>query len=64
VKLTIDHVACEGHGRCYSLAPALFDCDDEGRPILLVQGPLEPDQEQAARLAVDSCPEYAIAIDQ
>lgn len=63
MKLSIDYAACEGHGRCYGLAPALFDCDDEGKPILLVQEPLGPDQERAARLAVDSCPEYAVTLD-
>jgi ferredoxin len=30
VKISIDAEACTGHGRCYSLAPALFAGDEDG----------------------------------
>ncbi|HEY8547818.1 MAG TPA: ferredoxin [Acidimicrobiales bacterium] len=62
MRIRIDHDRCTGHGRCYSLAPDLFDCDDEGygRPLLTeVPTPLH-DQ---ARSAVDTCPERAVLTD-
>ena len=37
MKVSIDEQKCSGHGRCYTLSPALFDCDDEGFPVVLVE---------------------------
>lgn len=62
VRIVLDAGRCTGHGRCYSLAPELFDSDDEGHSVLLV-----PEVPAAlagqARLAVDNCPENALALD-
>jgi ferredoxin len=44
------------------VAPALFDTDDEGYAVLLVDGEVPEHLESAARLAADNCPEYAITI--
>jgi len=63
VRIRLDRDACQGHGRCYALAPELFSCDDEGQSVLLVEGELTVEQEPAARLAADSCPEYAIDLE-
>jgi AcrR family transcriptional regulator/ferredoxin len=60
VKVQIDPERCQGHGRCYDLAPGLFGDDDEGYGQVLGDGVVKPDQEQAARLAVLNCPEHAI----
>ena len=30
MKVIIDAETCNGHGRCYSLSPDVFDSDDEG----------------------------------
>jgi ferredoxin len=61
MRLQLDTEACMGHGRCYSLAPQLFDADDEGHSVLL-----EPEvpvgQERGARDAQESCPEEAITL--
>lgn len=62
MRLTLNTQACQGHGRCYSYAPELFDADDEGHSLLLVTD-VPADQETAARQAVESCPEKAIALD-
>ncbi len=65
MRVTLDSEKCQGHGRCYALAPDLFDSDDEGYAILLVEDPegtLAPEQEQAAILAAENCPEYAIEV--
>lgn len=63
MRLTLDGSHCQGHGRCYSLAPELFDSDDEGYAVLLVDGDLAREQEGRARLAADNCPEYAITVE-
>lgn len=63
MRLKLDSEACQGHGRCYTLAPALFESDDEGYAVLKVEGDLSPDQVEAARLAADNCPEFAITLE-
>ncbi|MEU8381770.1 TetR family transcriptional regulator [Streptosporangium sp. NPDC048865] len=62
VKVRIDSERCQGHGRCYALAPALFQEDDEGYGHVVGDGAVAPDEEQAARLAVANCPERTIEI--
>jgi len=62
VKLQIDPAVCQGHGRCYDLAPDLFGDDDEGFGQVLGDGIVPPDKEQEARLAVANCPERAITL--
>ena len=64
MKVQIDPERCQGHGRCYDLAPGLFGDDDEGYGQVLGDGEVKPDQEQAARLAVLNCPEHAIDLVQ
>ncbi len=63
MRLKLDSNACQGHGRCYTLAPDLFDSDDEGYAVLKVDGELVPEQIEAAQLAVDNCPEFAITLE-
>ncbi len=63
MRIALDSEKCQGHGRCYSLAAALFESDDEGYAVLLVEGDVPADQEADARLAADNCPEYAITIE-
>jgi ferredoxin len=61
MRIRLDNDACQGHGRCYSLAPELFDADDEGYAVLKVDdGEVPPGQEGNAVLAADNCPEFAI----
>jgi ferredoxin len=62
VKLQISPDACQGHGRCYDLAPGLFGEDDEGYGQVLGDGIVSPDREREARLAVANCPERAIEL--
>ena len=63
MRIVLDSEKCQGHGRCYALAPDLFDADDEGYAILLVSGQLADDQVAGAQLAADNCPEYAITVE-
>jgi ferredoxin len=63
MRLRIDADRCTGHGRCYDLAPELFTDDEQGHGQVVVP---EPDESQlaAARLAVNSCPERAVILDE
>jgi ferredoxin len=62
VKAHIDASCCQGHGRCYDLAPGLFGEDEEGYGKVLGDGTVAPGQEHDARLAAANCPERAIRI--
>jgi ferredoxin len=60
LRLRIDPERCQGHGRCYDLAPDLFGEDDEGYGQVLGDGAVPPGKEKDARLALSNCPERAI----
>lgn len=63
MKIVLDPAACVGHGRCYALAPEVFAPDDLGHcEVVLAEPP--PEQQEAARLAVASCPEDALRIEE
>ncbi len=62
MKIRIDTDLCTGHGRCYSLAPALFETDDEGFGQVISED-VPADREADARRAVGNCPERAVLID-
>lgn len=62
MKLILDTEKCQGHGRCYALAPDLMDTDDYGQAVLLGDGTVAEGREQDAQLIVDNCPEYAISL--
>lgn len=64
MKIIYDRSACQGHNRCYMLAPELFDTDEEGYAIPLVDGDVPAELEEKARLAADNCPEFAISIEE
>lgn len=62
MKVRIDPERCQGHGRCYDLAPGLFGEDEEGYGTVLGDGVVPPGAERDARLAVANCPERAIEL--
>jgi ferredoxin len=63
VKLQIS-TACQGHGRCYTLAPQLLSSDDEGFVTISGGDPIEVPEElrELAENVVGSCPENAISL--
>ena len=61
MKIDIDTNACQGHLRCVNLAPQLFDSDELGYGVVLVDGDVPAEQEGAARDALAGCPERAIS---
>ena len=64
MKVRVIAEKCQGHGRCYALAPELFESDDLGNAVVVGDGTVAPGQEADARLAVDNCPEFAIELDE
>ncbi|MCC5579480.1 ferredoxin [Microtetraspora sp. AC03309] len=62
MRVQIDPERCQGHGRCYDLAPDLFTEDEEGYGQVLADGVVPPDQEHDARRAVSNCPERAMTL--
>jgi ferredoxin len=63
MRVVVDTDKCQGHNRCYALAPELFDVDDYGTAVVIGDGTVRPGLEDKARLAVANCPEYAISIE-
>ena len=62
VRVHVDRERCQGHNRCYALAPELFDVDEEGNAHERNDGVVPTDLEEKARLAAANCPEYAISV--
>jgi len=62
MRITVDASKCQGHARCYALAPELFDVDDYGQSTVRIDGDVPVELEDRARLASANCPEFAIDI--
>ena len=64
MRITFDRSACQGHNRCFGIAPELFDVDGDGYAVLLVEdGSTVPaGLEEKASLCADNCPEFAIEV--
>jgi ferredoxin len=62
VKIRLDVDRCQGHGRCYVLAPDLFDADEYGHCVLLVEEVPDGRQDDA-RTGVENCPEQALSLE-
>jgi ferredoxin len=64
MRVSVDAEVCTGHGRCYALAPELFEPDDFGHcEVLLADGVVPSELEAAARRGAESCPEQAISVE-
>lgn len=59
MHVAIDNSRCEGHGRCYAIAPTIFASDEQGRGVVIAGGIAANDLE-LARLAIANWPESAI----
>jgi ferredoxin len=64
MKVHVDQDKCQGHNRCFALAPGLFDVDDLGQSHERHDGVVPPEQEDKARLAAANCPEFAILVEE
>jgi ferredoxin len=62
MKIHVEEEKCQGHNRCFVVAPELFELDDYGYAHEVNEGIVPPDLAEKARLAVANCPEQAIII--
>ena len=61
-RVHVDPDKCQGHNRCYSVSPELFELDDLGMSSEVGGGLVPAALVGQARLAVDNCPERAISL--
>ena len=62
LKIHVDQDKCQGHARCKSLAPELFELDQYGNAHEIGDGSVPSGLEDKAWLAQTNCPEIAIEI--
>ncbi len=60
--IRIDSTKCQGHNRCYALAPNLVDVDDFGQAQVRGRGIVPAALHSTAALLVANCPEFAIEL--
>ncbi|HUO47713.1 MAG TPA: ferredoxin [Acidimicrobiales bacterium] len=60
MRVRVDEAKCQGHARCFAVAPELFSVDDYGLSSVIGDGTVAPELEDKARLAIANCPEFAI----
>jgi ferredoxin len=62
LRLRVDQEKCQGHARCKSLAPELFELDEYGNAHEVDDGSVPAGLEDKALLAQTNCPEIAIEV--
>src|SRR5258708_34433358 len=62
LKIHVDQEKCQGHARCKSLAPELFELDEFGNAHEIGDGSVPKGLEDKAWLAKANCPEIAIDV--
>ncbi len=62
MRIRVDTELCQGHGRCYMLAPDLFDADDDGYCQPTDERAVPAELADQARRASMNCPEDAIIL--
>jgi ferredoxin len=62
LKVRVDRERCQGHARCFALAPELFELDQFGNGRERGDGTVPTALEDKARLAQANCPEMAVEI--
>jgi ferredoxin len=62
MKIQVNADKCQGHARCYAIAPELFDVDDYGQSSVRGDGVVPAELIDKANLAIANCPEFAIDI--
>ncbi|CAN5481431.1 ferredoxin [soil metagenome] len=64
LRIRVDPDKCQGHSRCKSLAPELFDLDEFGYAHEVGDGGVPAGLEDKAWLAKSNCTELAIDINE
>jgi ferredoxin len=61
-KVTVNPIACSGHGVCAELLPELISLDEWGYPVIGSDGVIPARLARAARRAVTDCPALALLL--
>jgi ferredoxin len=61
MRVRLDRAKCVGHGRCYVLAPDVFEDDERGHCVVRTEK-LPKELEEQARRGEQNCPEAAISL--
>ena len=61
MKVIVDHDQCEGHARCQSAAPEVFEVRDDDKSYVLLD-PVPEAQRANVERAVRLCPKQAITV--
>ncbi len=62
LKIHVNQDKCQGHARCKSLAPELFELDEFGNAHEIGDGSVPNGLEDKAWLAQANCPEIAVEV--
>jgi ferredoxin len=60
-KLSVNPIACTGHGMCAELLPELISPDEWGYPLISGE-PVPPRLQRQAKRAVTDCPALALRL--
>ena len=60
MRVVVDRDRCIGSGMCTTIAPALFDMDDDGVLIVIKEAPA-PNEQSSLLDAVACCPVNALS---
>ena len=63
-RVHVDPDKCQGHNRCYAIAPELFEIDDLGMSSERGDGTVPEALLPQARRAVANCPEFAVTLSE
>ena len=63
LRVRVDLGRCVGHGRCYVLAPDVFEEDESGNCVIPREA-VPPELAAQARLGEQNCPEHAITVEE
>jgi ferredoxin len=63
MRVRVDTNRCQGHARCWDVAPEVYDLDDLGYCRIEVEE-VPAELEEAARKGAAVCPERAITVEE
>ena len=63
MRVVLDAEACVGHGRCYAMAPGVYDADDDGHCVVRFTDAVPVELEAGARTGAANCPELALTVE-
>ena len=62
-RIVIDLEKCLNSGQCAYLQPEIFELDDDGAPVVLIESPEDEALLAKARDAITMCPSQAISLE-